>query len=43
MIVLYEKNATSFNDNGICVLSPSSCVVHEVAGGQFELELEHPI
>ena len=43
MIVLYEKNATTFTDNGICVLSPSSCIVHEVAGGQFELELEHPL
>lgn len=43
MIILYEKNATTFDDNGICILNPSSCVVTEVAGGQFELELEHPL
>ena len=43
MIVLYEKDATEFLDNGICVLSPSACVVSEVAGGQYELELEHPL
>lgn len=43
MITLYEKTATTFDDNGICILSPSSCVVTEVAGGQYELELEHPL
>ena len=40
MIILYEKSTTDFTGNGICVLSPSSCIVHEVAGGQFELEME---
>ena len=43
MIILYEKDTTTFTDNGICVLSPSSCVVTEVVGGQYELELEHPL
>ena len=42
MVVLYEKDASSFEDNGLCVLSPASCVVSEVAGGQYELELTHP-
>lgn len=48
MVVLYEKNATKADwgengNNGLCVLSPSSCTVHEVAGGEYELELEHPM
>ena len=48
MIVLFEKDATpeqyeNPNNHGICVLSPSSCVVTEIAGGQYELELEHPL
>lgn len=43
MIALYEKDATSFDDNGICILSPTSCTVKEVAGGQYELILEHPL
>ena len=48
MIVLFEKDATpeqyeNPNDHGICVLSPSSCIVTEIAGGQYELELEHPL
>lgn len=43
MIVLYEKDTTSFDDNGICVLSPTLCNVTEVAGGEYELEMEHPL
>lgn len=43
MIVLYEKDETTFNDNGLCVLNPCSCNVVEMAGGNYELELEHPL
>ena len=43
MICLYEKDETVFTDNGLCVLDPSSCVVNEVAGGQYELTMEHPL
>lgn len=43
MIVLYDKDETNFSDNGICVLDPSSCTVVEVASGDYELELEHPL
>ena len=43
MICLYNKNETSFTDNGVCVLSPSVCTVKEVAGGLYELYMEHPI
>ena len=42
MIILYEKDTTSFDNNGICILDPVRCEVHEVAGGQYELELHHP-
>ena len=43
MIILYEKDTTSFSNNGICILDPVSCEVHEVVGGQYELELQHPL
>lgn len=42
MVILYDKDETDFLDNGICVLSPSQCSVAEVAGGKYELHLEHP-
>ena len=43
MISLYEKDATTFADNGLCVLSPSRCSVTEIAGGSYELQMEHPL
>ena len=43
MICLFEKTATSFDDNGMMVLDPSVCTVHEVAGGEYDLHLEHPM
>ena len=46
MISLYEKNVTvadAETSNGLCVLSPTECNVHEVAGGEYELEMEHPM
>ena len=43
MVCLYEKTATTFTDNGLMVLDPSVCTVHEVAGGEYDLHLEHPM
>lgn len=43
MITLYEKTATDFTGNGLCGLSPVSCVVRETAGGAYELQMQHPI
>ena len=43
MIRLFEKTATNFDGNGMCVLDPTSCVVAEVAGGGYTLHLEHPM
>lgn len=42
-IVVFPKNATSFSTNGLCVLTPFSALVHEVAGGEYSLTLEHPM
>lgn len=43
MVCLYDKTETDFSHNGICVLNPSVCTVKEVAGGSYELYMEHPI
>ena len=43
MIKLFEKNATTFTRNGICVLNPTVCTVSESAGGSYELHMEHPM
>lgn len=43
LICLFDKRAKSYKGNGICVLSPISCVVSEIAGGYFELEMKHPM
>lgn len=42
-ICLFAKDETNFNHNGIMVLMPSVCNVHEVAGGAYELHMEHPM
>lgn len=41
--VVFPKDATEFRDNGICVLTPFSSLVHEVAGGEYSLTMEHPM
>ena len=42
-VKLFAPKETVFTGNGLCVLSPLSCVVTEEAGGEYELEMEHPI
>lgn len=42
-VKLFGPNETVFRGNGLCVLSPVSCVVTEEAGGAYELTMEHPI
>ena len=42
MICLYNRDETDFNHNGT-VLIPTVCTVHEVAGGAYELHMEHPM
>lgn len=41
--VVFPKDETEFLDNGICVLTPFSSLVHEVAGGEYSLTMEHPM
>lgn len=43
MIILYDKNHTSFEGNGTCVLTPLSGSIRMVAGGSYELDMVHPI
>ena len=44
MINLYDSKETSFNNNGLVVLSDNiSCIIEEELNGQFELELEYPL
>lgn len=44
MINLYDKNCTSFNNNGLVVLSDcKSCFIEEKLNDSYELTLEYPI
>lgn len=43
MICLFEKTATDFSGNGIMTLNPISCVVAEVAGGSYVLNMQYPM
>ena len=43
MICVYDKDNTAFTANGNAVLTPTSCTVRQVAGGNYELTMEHPI
>ena len=42
-VKLFDPHETVFAGNGLCILSPTSCEVSEEAGGEYELEMEHPI
>jgi len=40
MIIVYDKNETSFIHNGLAVLSDcKSCLINEELNGQYELEI----
>lgn len=44
MIIVYDKNETSFTNNGLAVLNDcKSCLISEELNGQYELELEYPL
>ena len=43
-IRIYEFNSTSFNNNGICTLFPSSAIItRDLNEHEYYLELKHPI
>ena len=42
-ICVFPATATDFSTNGLAVLTPFSAPVHEIAGGEYSLTLEHPM
>ena len=43
MIVVYSPTESDFSTLGLTVLEPTECTVEEIAGGNFELTLRHPV
>ena len=43
MICVYDKTNTAFDKNGDAVLMPISGSVKQIAGGNYELTMVHPI
>ena len=43
MINVYDIGNTAFDNNGDAVLTPISCTVRQIAGGNYELTMTHPI
>ena len=43
MISVYGATAQEWIGNGLAVLRPTRCVVHEKAAGVYELQMTHPI
>lgn len=43
MICVYPADCTDFSNNGLGMVSPSSCTVTETLNGEWELTLTHPI
>lgn len=43
MICIYDPLDTVYRGHGLGILQPTSCVVREVAGGNYELSLVHPV
>lgn len=43
MITVYPADCTDFSNNGLGILQPIECTIHEIAGGAYELNMVHPI
>ena len=43
MICVYSPDTTDFSNNGLCVLTPTSCTVTETLNGEWELTMVHPM
>ena len=43
MICVFDKGNTSFVGNGDAVLQPTKCSITNIAGGNYDLTLTHPI
>jgi len=43
MISVYPADAADFANNGLCVLTPTTCTVTETLNGEWELSMTHPL
>ena len=43
MICAYDIGNSNFDNNGDVILTPTKCVVKNVAAGQYDLTMDHPI
>lgn len=43
MISVYDSTNTNFTGNGNAVLMPTKCTVKNIAAGQYDLTMDHPI
>ena len=43
MICVYPADCRDFSNNGLGMVSPSSCTVTETLNGEWEVTLVHPI
>lgn len=43
MISVYDTTNTNFTGNGNAVLMPTKCTVKNIAAGQYDLTMDHPI
>ena len=43
MISVYPADAADFANNGLCVLTPTTCTVTETVYGEWELSMTHPL
>lgn len=43
MISVFDKGNTSYNGNGDAVLMPTECKIKNIAGGNYDLTMVHPI
>ena len=43
LITVYAPDTLDYSNNGLCTLYPTTCPIAEVAGGNYDLEINHPI
>ena len=43
MISIHPADAADFANNGLCVLTPTTCTVTETLNGEWELSMTHPL
>ena len=43
MICVYDIGSANFQNNGDAILTPTKCTIKNVAAGQYDLTMEHPI